>query len=174
MNKNYQISNQAELEQLIERYFDGLTSIQEEQMLRATLADCPWSSEVIDEARFTMGYFAAHRQETERVAKKSNRRKLIGIAASIAIILAIGIPALTHNWFAPQSQSQYIAYINGKVVANNQKAVMSLIAQDLNTMDMATREMDNAIAADINDMGDATRMMTDELSSLGEAIELDD
>ena len=172
MSKYYHISNQAELEQHIERYFDGETSIQEEQMLRVTLADCPWSSEVIDEARFTMGYFAAHCQETERVAKKSNRRKFIGIAASIAIILAIGIPALTHNWFAPQSQ--YIAYINGKVVANNQKAVMSLIAQDLNTMDMATREMDNAIASDINDMGDATRMMTDELSSLGEAIELDD
>ena len=51
---------------------------------------------------------------------------------------------------------------------------MSLIAQDLNTMDMATREMDNAIASDINDMKDATRMMTDELSSLGEVIELDD
>ena len=172
MNQNLHITNQAELEQLIERYFDGETGIQEEQMLRETLADCPWCSELIDEARFTMGFFAAHSQETERVAKKSNRRKFIGFAATIAIILAIGIPALTHNWFAPQSQ--YIAYINGKVVANNQKAVMSLIAQDLNTMDMATREMDNAIAADINDMGDATRMMTDELSSLGEAIELDD
>lgn len=172
MNKNHHITDQAELEQLIKRYFDGETSIQEEQMLRETLADCPWSSEVIDEARFTMGYFAAHSRETQRSSKRSRRRQVIGIAASIAIILAIGIPALTHNWFAPQSQ--YIAYVNGKVVANNQKAVMSLIAQDLNTMDMAICEMDNAIAADINDMGNATRMMTDELSSLGEVIELDD
>ena len=172
MNKNHHITSQTELEQLIDRYFDGETTVQEEQMLRETLADCPWSSEAIDEARFTMGYFAAHVNEQQRVAKKSHRRQLIGIAASIAIILAIGLPALTHNWFAPQPQ--YIAYVNGKVVANSQKAVMSLIAQDLNTMDMATREMDNAIASDINDMGDATRMMTDELSSLGEAIELDD
>ena len=90
MNKNHHINNQAELEQLIERYFDGETSVQEEQMLREALADCPWSSEVIDEARFTMGYFVAHHHETERVAKKSNRRKFIGIAASIAIILAAG------------------------------------------------------------------------------------
>jgi anti-sigma-K factor RskA len=172
MNKNRHISNQAELEQLIERYFDGKTTVQEEQMLRETLADCPWRSEVIDEARFTMGFFAAHCQEKARTARKNHRRQLIGIAASIAIILAIGLPALYHNWLAPQPQC--IAYVNGKVVANSQKAVMSLIAQDLNTMDMATREMDNAIAADINDMGDATRMMTDELSSLGEAIELDD
>ena len=71
MNQNLHITNQAELERLIERYFDGETCIQEEQMLRATLADCPWSSEVIDEARFTMGFFAAHSQETERVAKRA-------------------------------------------------------------------------------------------------------
>ena len=151
MNKNYHISNQAELEQLIERYFDGLTSIQEEQMLRVTLADCPWSSEVIDEARFSMGYFAAHCQETERVAKKNNRRKLIGIAASIAIILAIGGYTL---WHQQQSVDVCIAYVNGEVVQDNDK-VMALVANDLS-------KMDNAADA-----------MTHQLSSLSEALELD-
>ena len=172
MNTTYHITNQAELEQLINRYFDGETTVQEEQALRKALADCPWSSEVIDEARFTMGYFAAHREQQQRTAKKSYRRQAIGIAASIAIILAIGIPILHHNWFAPQPQ--YIAYVNGKVIKDNKQAVMSLIAQDLDNMDMATREMDNAIASDMNDMSDATRYMTDELSSLSDAIELDD
>ncbi|MBQ6167731.1 MAG: hypothetical protein IJK41_09940 [Muribaculaceae bacterium] len=172
MNKRLNISSQAELEQLINRYFDGETTVQDEQALRETLADCPWSSDVIDEARFTMGYFAAHRNEQQRVAKKTNRSQIIGIAASIAIILAIGLPAIYHNWFAPQSQC--IAYVNGKVIANNQKAVMSLIVQDLNNMEMATRDLDNMIASDMNDMGDAASYMADELSSLGEAIELDD
>ena len=51
---------------------------------------------------------------------------------------------------------------------------MSLIAQDLDNIDIATRELDNMIASDMNDMGDAASYMTDELSSLGEAIELDD
>ena len=172
MNKRLNISSQAELEQLINRYFDGETTVQDEQALRETLADCPWSSDVIDEARFTMGYFAAHRNEQQRVAKKTNRSQIIGIAASIAIILAIGLPAIYHNWFAPQSQC--IAYVNGKVIANNQKAVMSLIVQELNNMEMATRDLDNMIASDMNDMGDAASYMADELSSLGEAIELDD
>ena len=172
MNKNQHISNQAELEQLIERYFNGETNLQEEQMLREILADCPWSSEAIDEARFTMGYFTAHCQEKERIARKTHRRQLIGIAASIAIILAIGIPAMYHSWFAPHNEC--IAYVNGKVIANDQKAVMSLIAQDLNNMEMATRDLDNMIASDMNDMGDAANYMADELSSLGEAIELDD
>ena len=172
MNTIHHITNQAELEQLINRYFDGETTVQEEQALRETLADCPWSSETIDEARFTMGYFAAHREQQQRVTKKSYRRQAIGIAASIAIILAIGIPVLNHHWFAPQPQ--YIAYVNGKVIKDNKQAVMSLIAQDLNSMDMATREMSGAIADDMNDMSYATRYMTDELSSLGDAIELDD
>ena len=171
MNTNYHITNQAELELLINRYFDGETTVQEEQVLRETLADCPWNSEVIDEALFTMGYFAAHREQ-QRSAKKSYRRQAIGIAASVAVILAIGIPVLHHNWFAPQPQ--YIAYVNGKVIKDNQKAVMALIAQDLNNMDMANREMAGAIADDMNDISNATSIMTDELSSLGEAIELDD
>lgn len=152
MNKNHHISNQAELEQLINRYFDGETSIQEEQMLREALADCPWSSEAIDEARFTMGYFVAHRKAGQQTSKKSYRRQVIGIAASIAIILAIGIPAMYHSWFA--SQPQCIAYVNGKVI-DNDDAVMALIASDLSKME------------------DASNSMAAQLQSLGEALELD-
>lgn len=152
MNKNQHISNQAELEQLIERYFDGETSVQEEQMLREILADCPWSSEAIDEARFTMGYFAAHRQETERTARKTHRRQVIGIAASIAIILAIGIPAMYHSWFAPHNEC--IAYVDGKII-DNDDVVMALIENDLSKME------------------DASNSMAAQLQSLGEALELD-
>ena len=151
MNTNLHINSQAELEALIERYYESETTVQEEQMLRETLADCPWNSEAIDEARFTMGYFAAHSHETERVAKKSNRRKLIGIAASIAIILAIGGYTV---WHQQQSVDVCIAYVNGEVVQDNDK-VMALVANDLS-------KMDNAADA-----------MTHQLSSLSEALELD-
>ena len=172
MNTCHHITDQAALEQLINRYFYGETTVQEEQELRQCLADCPWSSELIDEARFTLGYFAAHRKCQQSIAKKSYQRQIIGIAASIAIILGIGITVFSRQWLTPQSEC--IAYVNGKVIADNQKAIMSLIAQDLNDMDMATREIDNAIAEDMSNMNDASRYMTDELSNLGEAIELDD
>lgn len=151
MNTIHHISNQAELEQLINRYFDGETSIQEEQMLRETLADCPWSSEAIDEARFTMGYFVAHRHEAQRVSKRNYRRQLIGIAASIAVILAAGGYAL---WHQQQPNDVCIAYVNGKVVEDNDK-VMALVANDMSKMD------------------NAANAMTNQLSSLGEALELD-
>jgi hypothetical protein len=151
MNTFHHISNQAELEQLINRYFDGETSIQEEQMLRETLADCPWSSETIDEARFTMGYFVAHRYEAQRVSKRNYRHQLIGIAASIAVILAAGGYAL---WHQQQPNDVCIAYVNGKVVEDNDK-VMALVANDMSKMD------------------NAANAMTNQLSSLGEALELD-
>ena len=151
MNKNQHISNQAELEQLIERYFDGETSVQEEQVLREILADCPWSSEAIDEARFTMGYFAAHCHESQRIVKKNNRNKFIGIAASIAIVLVAGGYAL---WHQQQSADVCIAYVNGLVVQDDDK-VMALVSNDLNMMD------------------NAADAMTDQLSSLGAALELD-
>ncbi len=150
MNKNLHITDQAELEQLINRYFDGETTVQEEQFLRQALADCHWSSDLIDEARFTMGYFAAHRQETQYAKKSNSRRQLIGIAASIAIILAVGVYA----WHQQQSGDVCIAYVNGQVVQDNDK-VMALVADDMSKMD------------------NAANAMTDQLSSLGEALELD-
>ena len=151
MNTFQHITDQAELEQLINSYFDGKTSVQEEQMLRETLADCPWSSELIDEARFTMGYFIAHRKAEQQTSKKSYRRQVIGIAASIAIIFAAGGYAL---WHQQQSDDICIAYVNGRVVQDNDK-VMTLVANDLSKMD------------------NAANAMTDQLSSLGEALELD-
>lgn len=151
MNTNHHIINQAELGQLIERYFDGETSIQEEQLLRAALADCPWDSEAIDEARFTMGYFATHSDRQRRQTAKSRRQLVAGIAASIAIILAVGGYAL---WHQQQPGDVCIAYVNGQVVQDNDK-VMALVADDLSKMD------------------NAANAMTDQLSSLGEALELD-
>ena len=151
MNNYHHINTQAELEQLIDRYYDGETSVQEEQELRQCLADCPWSSEVIDGARFTMGYYAAHTSQQQRAKRRSNRLRMTGIAATIAIILGIGAFTL---WHQQQPGDVCIAYVNGQIVQENEQ-VMAMIADDL-------EKMDNAADA-----------MTNQLSSLGEAIELD-
>ena len=151
MNKNHQITDQAELEKLIERYFDGETTVQEEQTLRETLADCPWSSEVIDEALFTMGYFAAHKQQRRQNVTTSSRFRHAAIAASITALLAVGVGLLWHN---QQHEDVCVAYVNGKTI-HNEKEVLNLMQSDL------------------NDIGNATQSLEEQLSSLGEAIEID-
>ena len=151
MKKSQYISSQAELEALIERYFEGMTSLEQEDAMRQCLAHCPWSSEAIDDARMVMGYFAAQSAQQRRSVSRSMRQGFIGIAASIAVILAVGGYVL---WHQSQPDDMCIAYVNGTVVNDNDK-VMALVANDMSKMD------------------DATDAMTNQLSSLGEALELD-
>jgi hypothetical protein len=151
MKKSQYISSQAELEALIERYFEGLTSLEQEDAMRQCLAHCPWSSEAIDDAHMVMGYFAAQSAQQRRSVSRSMRQGFIGIAASIAVILAVGGYIL---WHQSQPNDVCIAYVNGKVV-NGDDQVMAMVT------------------ADLDKLNDATDAMTNQLSSLGEALELD-
>lgn len=152
MNTNLHINNQAELEALIERYFEGETTVQEEQAMRAVLADCPWNSEMIDEVRVVMGYFAAHSSQQRHHTTKGSRQRIIGIAATIALLLTVGGYALWHQ--SDSAKNVCIAYVNGKVVHNDDQ-VMAMIASDMNMIDHAADGM------------------AEQLSSLGEALEID-
>ena len=151
MNKSHKINSQTELEHLITRYFDSETSLQDEQMLREALADCPWESEAIDEARFTMGYFAVHKQQGRRATTVTDRFRIMAIAASVAVLLTVGIGLL---WQNHQVNNVCVAYVNGKAIHNEQ-------------------EVFNLLQSDLNDMGNATQGLADQLSSLGDAIEID-
>jgi hypothetical protein len=147
---NY-ITTQADLEQLIERYFDGETTVKEEQMLCDVLADCSWSSEAIDDARFTLGYFVAHKQQGHRPATVANRSRIMAIAASVAVLLTVGLGL---HWQQHQANNVCVAYVNGKAIHNEQ-------------------EVFKLMQSDLNDMGNATQGLAEQLSSLGDAIELD-
>ena len=48
--------SQEQLEAMIEQYFDCKLSDDDERRLRCELASTTFSSETIDEARFTMGF----------------------------------------------------------------------------------------------------------------------
>ena len=151
MKKSQYISSQAQLEALIERYFEGMTTLEQEDAMRQCLAHCPWSSQAIDDARMVMGYFAAHAEQQHNQVTRGMRQRFIGIAASIAVILAVGGYVL---WHQSQPSDVCIAYVNGNVVEDNDK-VMALVASDMSKMD------------------NAANAMTNQLSSLGEALELD-
>ena len=98
-----------------------------------------------------MGYFAAHKQTRFNVKKHGNRFRTTAIAASIAILLTVGTVVL---WQSRQSNDVCVAYVNGKAI-HNEKEVLSLMHDDL------------------NDMGNATQGIAEQLSSLGDAIEID-
>ena len=151
MRDLHQITTQAELEELIGRYFEGETTLEEENAMRQVLAHCPWSSDTIDEALFAMGYFSAHSNVQRQATLRTTRQRVFGIAASIAIILAVGGFAL---WHQHTNNDLCVAYVNGETIHNDED-VMALIQNDLNMV------------------GDASQGMAAQLSSLGEALEID-
>lgn len=145
------ITSRQELEQLIERYFDGLTTVEEEAALRACLARCPWHSESIEDAQVVMGYFAALSKDQRHSAARTTRQRIAGIAASIVILLSVAVFALWHQW---QPMDECVAYVNGQAISNDRE-VMALVENDLSSI------------------GNASQGMTAQLSSVGEALELD-
>ena len=145
------ITSRQELEQLIERYFDGLTTVEEEAALRACLARCPWHSESIEDAQVVMGYFAALGKYQRHSAARTTRQRIAGIAASIVIVLSVAVFALWHQW---QPMDECVAYVNGQAISNHRE-VMALVENDLSSI------------------GNASQGMTAQLSSVGEALELD-
>lgn len=123
-----------ELELLIERYFEGETSEEEELRLREVLGNSTYNSRLIDECLVTMGYFSMGKR-VEREKKTRGRvvvlRRVVSVAAMIAIILMLGLTLLKpKNVF---NEGDCIAYVNGVKISDKDK-VISLIEQDLACM----------------------------------------
>ena len=73
-----------QLEGLIAKYFDGQTSVAEEQMLKQCLAHYQWHGDVIDEARFTMGMLSVGADKHRRANRAARIVPVWRIAAAAA------------------------------------------------------------------------------------------
>lgn len=106
-----------ETEQLCHLYMDCKLTVLEEVELQYVLGKLPYSSQCIDEVRMLMG--VSIQMHTRKSVKKRygwfNRKITLGVAASVAILFAIGI-ALFKNQAVNDNYSSgiYIAYANGQ------------------------------------------------------------
>ena len=124
-----------ETEQLCRLYMECRLTVLEETELQYVLGKLPYSSPCIDEVRMLMGLTIP--AEDLKVNKKSfgffRNRKAVGFAASVAILLGIGI-TLVHKQFSPSDPSSlnddspvYIAAYNYGERLNGEEAVNSTI-----------------------------------------------
>ena len=98
-----------EWEELVERYFDALTTDAEEQQLRFFLLSSEAVGEVFDEAKAVMGFLEAGRtmHQEKKGHRMVNRWK---VAAMVAVLM--GSAALWNAWDRMQNVCE--AYIYGK------------------------------------------------------------
>lgn len=96
MKNNNNISDHDELLRLVNRYFEGDTSLAEERNLRRLLAQSSCTDAPVEEARAVMGVFACGRAECRKAAQKSpsafyrlrrSRWTAISAVASVAVLI---------------------------------------------------------------------------------------
>ena len=107
------------INELIEGYFEGTLSQDEETALKVFLASEEGQGPEYDEVRAIMGYFAAGRSvETlrSRPLPQNDRkmwRRILAIAASMAIIITLGINIFNQN-------NVCVSFVGGKKITDRE------------------------------------------------------
>lgn len=142
--------NKDELYNIIDRYFEASLTWEEEHELLNTLLPLEGSDPEIDEALAVM---LASRIPMPRVASaRKPRRLMIGIAASIAVLLAIGIPLIRQARSSPDSGM--IAYVAG-VKVENPDEIMKIIDTQLNDIGESSELFAQTLGNELDDIRDA-------------------
>ena len=112
--KTYTIKDKQYWLRQTNRYFEAVTSEEEERELKAFAASPQADSPEFSELRAAMSFFSVGKAKCRNERKQSKLRIHI---RSIAAAAAIVIVSITGVWFGVQKFSNrdvYVAYINGK------------------------------------------------------------
>lgn len=107
------------IDELIEGYFEGTLSQNEETALKVFLASEEGQGPEYDEVRAVMGYFAAGRSVEilrSRPLPQNDRkvwRRILAIAASLAIIITLGINIFNQN-------NVCVSFVGGKKITDRE------------------------------------------------------
>ena len=105
------------IDELIDGYFEGTLSQDEETALKVFLASEEGQGPEYDEVRAVMGYFAAGRSvEILRSLPQNDRkvwRRILAIAASLAIIITLGINIFNQN-------NVCVSFVGGKKITDRE------------------------------------------------------
>lgn len=137
------------LNRLIDRYFNGATSLADERRLREALADPRYEGANVDAARAVMGVFAASRRlDSAKPSLGLNSRHRRGFsaiasaAASIALLFVASV-ALTARG-ADNDLSKAYARV-GTTTINDPNAISQMIVADLASISEASASVEESI-----------------------------
>ena len=135
----------AEWLELVEKYFDALTTQQEEQELKNFLATPAADAQCFNEIKAVMGYFA-----TQKAIKKRAKSHVPNIAKWSAVAAAIVAIAATFAWNSRSNEENIcIAYVNG-IKYTDEALVMKEMQQTFCMMGNTAEEY--SIEEQLNDM----------------------
>ena len=130
---------------LCEKYFDALTTNEEEKALLHFLASDAANDPAFNEIKVVMGYLSTGMSIAQKAKKKSTIGKVTqwaSIAACAAAIAYIGTQMRQDRTLAePESKEIYYAYIDGKEYTDEEFVMQHMLA----TMSRMSSSGDNVI-----------------------------
>ena len=136
--------NEQKIHELLRRYFDGATSLDEERELQQYFAGDDISDSL--KAYLPMFAFFAEERTVEPPVRKSARTiplnwaVITGVAASIAILFLVGLPKMS------KTHEQYAYYVDGQRVYN-ETAAMESAEDKLQMLAASMQKAKNSMAA---------------------------
>lgn len=119
------------IKQLLEKYFEGETSLQEEKELKNYFSSENIAPELVQYQNM-FGYFSKEKATESKIEivleKKSNSRKWLGMVASIVILLGIGFTFLKQ----PVQQDDLGTFDDPEIALIETQKALNLIAENLN------------------------------------------
>ncbi|MDE5607630.1 MAG: hypothetical protein K2I64_01705 [Muribaculaceae bacterium] len=161
-------NNTNRLEKLIERYFDAMTTIEEERELARLLAGTNATSELIEQARAVMGYAAASRKVMTRQRRSPGlrfARKAMQIAASLALVVGGSALAIKYSSQRAEAAPRCVAYVNS-VRITDEAAIRQMALEELQAAMSVSIEFDNHNKQMMTDVTKASNEITEIIHNL--------
>lgn len=140
--------DQAYLHQRIERFYEAQLSQEEENFLLRTLLKIEGKDPIADEALAVM-LASRMSAKTTKTRKKTPAMRIAGIAASIAIILGMGIFIIHHP-----RQVDTFAYVSGKKI-HDRNEIKNIVSTQLQDIGESTDLFSQTVATDFDDIREA-------------------
>lgn len=144
------ISDIDSLQSLIEKYFDGETSLDEERTLRHSLAATSLQSDKINEAKAVLGFFA-----TQRKVSRQKPSKLPYRAAAVIALLIASAASIVH--FKSSETSDYMCYIAGNY-SDSKEDSFAIMQEQLSDISEARTEIYNDINDELGNLFEITNL----------------
>lgn len=152
--------------QLIERYFDGLTTLAEEDQLRRWLAVSTDRSAPAEQARAVMGVFAASRAAEGVSASGPVRFRSLRVAMAAAAAVALLVVGSIWWWRASEQldrdgalMAEVCSASVGGIRVDNRTEVEALMLDQIGEISLASSDMRQALDDDMASIADAINQL---------------
>lgn len=124
------------IEQLVEKYFEGETSIAEENELKVYFASTDVAQH-LEQYKPVFGYFSQAQKEqfTATIPLQSKKRNVIArlsVAASVAVLLGVGT-FMYYNSTQTTVPSEYGTYDDPEVALKETQKALDLVSEQVNS-----------------------------------------